>query len=396
MRSTSYTDKHIKWIQENGADTSKTWKEVAEAFGKKFGIKKTANAIRKTFRLYEGYDLSDDELIKNLKTTHSAKKGRSKVQKENKVLLDYLELQEELNESFRSMLQENDIGKVKLPKVKKSRKKKDLAIEQVITDIHVGLKTKSYNLQICEEGMEKFTRTTLAEIDRLEKNYNVTKIQINFLGDLIQGNALHGADSQASCELSDAEQVVEAVRIFFFKSILPIASTGRKISIIGIAGNHDRQSKDRPVVDAGKRYLTWTIYNCMKMLCEVAGLTNVEWDIPVREYTMFEMFNSKFIVEHGHAAGIKPNVKSLESQLLKRGNQLGIVAQGIRIGHYHGSLIANRGRHIVAPSSTSGDCYGDHLGYVAYPALLLNYYVDTKSRESSYYYSFEVNLSEEK
>ena len=58
MRSTSYTDKHIKWIQENGADTSKTWKEVAEAFGKKFGIKKTANAIRKTFRLYA--DIGDD------------------------------------------------------------------------------------------------------------------------------------------------------------------------------------------------------------------------------------------------------------------------------------------------------------------------------------------------
>ena len=392
MKTRSYTDEQIKWILDNGV-SDYTWKELAEQFEKKFGIKKTANAISKVYHMWEGHDFSNDEMLKNIRSVHSTKKQKAKVVKENKVILDFLEIQDDIMSKMQELLKVHKIGKVKIPKLKKDKKKRNLGIERVLTDIHVGLKTKTYSTEICEKAMQYSTEVTLGEIDRLRKNFNVTNFQLSLLGDIIQGNNLHGSDSQASCELSDAEQVVEAIRIIFFTTILPLAKTGININVSALAGNHDRQSKDRPVVDAGKRYLSWIIYNMLELLSVQAGLKNVNFDIPVLEFTYFEMFGSKFIIEHGHASGIKPNVNSLESQLLKRANQLGIIAQGIRIGHYHGSLNANRGRHIIGPSPVSGDSYGTHLGYVSYPAQLLNYYVETDTRESSYYYGFEIDLS---
>ena len=395
----SWTDDMIRFVVEHRKD-GYTFSEIADLFNEIFEDQitkpKTPETIRMQFKKYADFNFSDDEMLKNIKSVHNVKKQKSKVAKENRLLLDHIHNQEELLDSIQDMLKTNKIGKVKVPKVRKSKKKTDLGMELLVSDVHVGLKTASYDLGVCERRIEKYTQTALEEIMRLGKNYNVTKIQLNLAGDHIQGEHLHGSDSQATCELTDPEQVVECVRIYFYKLILPLIQTGIQVDILGMTGNHDRQGKDRPIHNAGKRYLTWTIYNTLKMMTEIAGIKNISWEIPVKEYASFDMFGHDFIVEHGHAKGISNTIVALEKQLLKRANQLGIIAKGIRIGHFHSALSSNHGRHIVNPSPVSDDCYGDHLGYVSYPAMIINYYVDTKKRDTSFYYTFEVNLSEVK
>jgi len=393
----SWTDEQIRFIIEE-RDRGSTFVEIADEFNSRFGKEilkeKSPENLRAQYGKYKDFDFTETEMLQNIRSQHSARKSRSKTAKENRLLLDEIERRDEIIEAVHDLIKTNPIGKVKVIKPKFSKKKKNLEIEMPISDVHVGLQTPSYNLEVCEKRVEAYTATTLGEIDRLSKNYNVKRIQMNFNGDLIQGEHLHGSDSQSSCEFSDARQMAEAIRIFFFKVILPIASTGIKVDILGMCGNHDRQGKARHIHKAGERYLTYTIYRAMEMLCQASGLTNVNWIIPIKEYAVFYMFDTPFIIEHGHAAGIKPTVVSLEKQLLKRGNQFGIIPKGIRIGHYHGSLLSNNGRHIVIPSPVSDDPFGDHLGYVSYPAMLLNYYVETKSRTTSYYHSFEVNLED--
>lgn len=391
MKSYTHTDEQLQFIIEEGQKDI-TWKQVAINFEKKFGIKKTENAVRKLYHTWCDHDFSSDEMLKNIRSAHSTRKQNSKLRKENQTILDHLQLKEEFLDAISDVIKTSKVKKEKLPKVKVDKKKKNLGVELFISDVHVGLKTKSYNLEVCEKRVEAYTEDAIKDINRHKKDYNISKIQINFAGDLIQGENLHGADSQHSCEFSDARQMAESIRLFFYKVVLPVAKLGHKVDIIGIAGNHDRQSKDRPITNAGERYLTYTIYKSMELLCHEAGLTNVSWEIPLKEYTSFDMFGHNFIVEHGHAKGIQPNSTALEKQLLKRANQLGIIAKGIRIGHFHTSVVSNNGRHIVGPSPVSDDCFGDHLGYVSHPAMMINYYVETKERNTSFYHSFDVNL----
>ena len=392
MRSNTYTDEQLKYVVEIGKQKTLTWQQVADRFNKKFNLTKTSNAVRKLYEVWSDHDFNSDEMIKNIRSAYSTRKLNSKLRKENRVILDELEVQEQFLDSLSEVIKGSEIKKVKITKQPMSKKKKNLGVELFISDVHVGLKTKSYNLEVCEKRVTKYTEAAIKDINRYRKDYNISKIQINLAGDLIQGENLHGSDSQHSCEFSDARQMAEAIRVFFYKVILPVAKLGHKVDIIGIAGNHDRQSKDRPITNAGERYLTYTIYKAMEMLCIQSGLKNVSWEIPIKEYTYFDMFGHNFIVEHGHAKGIQPNSTALEKQLLKRANQLGIIAKGIRIGHFHTSLVSNNGRHIVGPSPVSDDCFGDHLGYISYPAMMINYYAETEERTTSFYHSFDVNL----
>jgi len=392
MKSYTHTDEQLQFIVKEGNRDDISWKQLAINFEKKFGISKTENAVRKLHSTWKDHDFSSDEMLKNIKTAHSTKKLNSKLRKENNTILDHLALMENFLDDINEVIVKSKVKKENLPKARYSKKKKNMGVELFISDVHVGLKTKSYNLEVCEKRVKKYTEDAIKDIGRHEKDYNISKIQINFAGDLMQGEHLHGADSQHSCEFSDARQMAESIRVFFYKVVLPVARLGHKVDIIGIAGNHDRQSKDRPITNAGERYLTYTIYKAMEMLCIEARLTNVTWEIPLKEYTSFDMFGHNFIVEHGHAKGIQPNSNALEKQLLKRANQLGIIAKGIRIGHFHTSVVSNNGRHIVGPSPVSDDCFGDHLGYVSHPAMMINYYVETKERNTSFYHSFDVNL----
>jgi len=149
-----------------------------------------------------------------------------------------------------------------------------------------------------------------------------------------------------------------------------------------------------PTVNPGRAYLTHTIYESIKMLTEVAKMKNISWDIPNGEFGIYEMFGSWFVVEHGHAPGIKPNAGALERQLLQRSNQVNKILQGIRIGHYHDPMISGLGRHIVNGSTVSDDHYGAHLGYKSYPCQIMSFYTETDKRSSSYYYSFQISLEE--
>ena len=392
MKSTTYTDEQLQFIVELGNNSELEWQGVADAFNEEFDLVKTANAVRKIHGVWKDHDFSSDEYLKNLRAAHSVRKTNSKLRKTNKAVLDLLEIQDDILESIEEVIKSAKVEKIKLTKPKSSKKKKNMGVELFVSDVHVGLKTKSYNLEVCEKRVSKYAEDAIKDIERHVKDYNISKIQINLAGDVIQGENLHGADSQHSCEFSDARQMAESIRLFFYKLIVPVASLGYPIDILGIAGNHDRQGRDRPVTNAGERYLTYTIYKAMELLCKEAGLKNVKWDIPIKEYGYFEMFGHNFIVEHGHAKGIQPNSTALEKQLLKRANQLGIIAKGIRIGHFHGSVVSNNGRHIVGPSPVSDDSYGDHLGYVSYPAMMVNYYVETKERNTSFYHSFDINL----
>lgn len=395
-KQTGYTDEQIDFVLEY-AKKDLTWKDIAEQFNAKFDplSPKTANAVRKLHKRYEGVELSETAMLDNIRTAHSAKKAKSKILKENKTILDHLDLRDELLLEVEKVFKSCKVKKYKVPKPKKpSKVKTDLAMELLLSDLHFGIKTKSTNLEVLEKRMDKIIDVVLGEYSRLEKNYNITKLVVLLNGDLIQGNHLRST-AHTSCELTDAEQIVETIRILFHNVILRISlALGIPVEIKGIAGNHDRTTPDRPIVDPGRTYISYVIYRAMQMLCEHAGLTNVSWEIAEEEFLAYEMFGHWFIVEHGHAPGIKKDSASLERQLLKRGNQVKKIIKGIRIGHYHEPTILGFGRHIINGSIVTDDDFATHLGYITYPCQTLSYYVDTKSRDTSYYHSLFINVED--
>ena len=390
----AYSDKSIKYLQALREETDLDWGEITEDWNANYGHEtgsKTLNALRKLYKRFQDDDLSDDVLIKNLKTTASAKKAVSKLRKENKVIVDNLIGFDDVVKAIES-LKEAKLTKPKLKKpAKKSKKKKGMIMEALLSDLHYGLKTKSFDSSVLRERMQKYTKAFIDSKVRSEKNYNIDLLRILLNGDIIQSATMHRSSSPSSCDMTNAEQIAIAVESLYFDIILPIAEEGYPVEIIGMSGNHDREQGERFTVDPGKHYFTWAIYKGLENLCKAAKLKNVKFVIPLSAYHVYDCYNSSFLVEHGDWIK-KATPEALEHKLMQRSAQVGRILKGIRIGHFHNDFVGNVGRYIVNASPVSDDHYGDGLGYVSRPAQLINYYVETDKRDTSYFHTFVVNL----
>ena len=390
----SYTIEEIKYLQQLRKETDLDWKEIVAKWNEKFAAssgKKTLNALRKTYKRYEDEDLSNDAFVKTIAEKHTASNTSRKLRAENKVLVETLLQVDEVVEKFEEMLKRFKIPKIKIPKAPKSKRGlTKMTLEALVSDTHYGLKTKSFDSEVARERMKRFTEALIGEEIRYSKNYNVEKFILLLNGDIIQSATMH-KDSGKSCHLTNAEQLAIATESLFFDLIYPVAMRGKPVDVSGLGGNHDREDSQRFTVDPGTSYYTYTIYKSLELLCKAAGLKNVKFEIPKKAYLVYDVYNSSFVVEHGDL--IRSNKEpDLEQHLMKRAAQVGKLLQGIRFGHYHNDKIGQIGRYIGNGSLVSDDHFGDGLGYVSRPCQIINYYVDTKKRNTSYYHSFVVNL----
>lgn len=390
-----YTDKHIKYIKQL-KEEDLTWQEITRQFNEEFDCDISENAIRKTHKRHSEIDVdgevSDDTvLIKNLKTSYSARKLKNKIQKENKALLEHSTTLDEFLAEFTKCIKLFDTKKVVIDKPAKNKNKTKMIVEPMLSDIHFGLETETYNADVAQKRVQAYTKTVLKEIDRKAVNYDIQSIHIPLLGDFMQSDSMHGKESAKSCHLTNAEQILKSIEVIFYDFILPIAQKGYSLMISGVCGNHDRSDEKQFIVSPGKSYFNYTIYKMLEILCREKGIKDVTFNIPNGIYHVQQLFNSYFLYEHGHTVK-GSSIPALESELIKRQGQCGKIISGIRIGHYHSDLSANEGRHIINASSVSDDHYGDYLGYKSRPGQVINFYVDS-DRESSYYHSFTVDLN---
>jgi len=385
-----WSDKEIKYLKALREESDLDWKEITEEMNEQFPDRRTLNAVRKAYRRFQDDDVSEDVLIKNIKTTFTAKQTASKLRKENKTIVENLIGFDDVVEAIDS-LKKVKLAKPKIKKApRKSKKKHGMIIEALLSDLHYGLKTKTFDSSVLRSRLQKYTRAFIESKNREEKSHNIELFRILLNGDIIQSATMHRG-SASSCDMTNAEQIAIAVESLYFDVVLPLAEEGYPVEIIGMSGNHDREQSERFTVDPGKHYFTWAIYKSLENMCKAAGLKNVEFVIPLKAYHVYECFGSHFLVEHGDWIK-KGSPEALETKLMQRSAQVGKILKGIRIGHFHNDFVGNIGRYIVNASPVSDDHFGDGLGYVSRPAQIINYYVETEKRDTTYYQSFVVNL----
>src|SRR5690606_32732904 len=96
-----------------------------------------------------------------------------------------------LKEEFKNF----NISKVKIPKVKKDRKKKGTILELMLSDLHFGKLTENFNQKVAEERMSKLSRVFMNEIDTQKTTYNIDEVVIGLIGDIIESSTMHGEES---------------------------------------------------------------------------------------------------------------------------------------------------------------------------------------------------------
>lgn len=283
------------------------------------------------------------------------------------------------------------VDKFTVKKPKSSNGKRNMTMELLLSDWHIGKKTKTFDHKVARQRIRQYMEVFYKELDVYQKSFNVKRIIIGNLGDLIESYTMHDLESAIACEFNNPEQLRMSIELLFNEVLKPVVKTGIEVDFVGISGNHDRSERKKTMVDIGKNHLSWTVYHAVKMLSESSGFKNVKFTIPENTGAVLDIYGSKVLYEHGdHMKG--KDARAAESHISKRSQQLGVMIDMLRSGHYHEYAVYGRGRVIINESLCGQDGYSETSGYNSHAGQTINYYIENKDRPNSFYHSFPVYL----
>lgn len=328
---------------------------------------------------------------KDLAGIRLGKEVKTKLAAYEKALGEKELFQEQIQKQVLEAIKGLKLPKVQLPEVKSDKTKRSMTIELMLSDIHYGLKTPDFNLEICRNRIRHYVELALKEIQDNNKLFSVDRIIVALLGDIIQSATMHGLESMAGCEFGNSQQVQAAIESLWYDVLVPIASTGIRVDVPAVTGNHDRTETKRTYHYPGESNLTFIIYRTLEMLTKEAGFKNVSFHIPKGSFEILDIYGANCLYEHGDNS--KANTKNaFEALITSRSKQSDKVIHFARFGHFHELKIYGRGRIIVNESVCGEESYGNVLGYKSVAGQCINYYLETKSRTTPFYKTLPVCL----
>jgi len=396
-----YTDQEIAFIIALKESDKMDWAEVSEKFNQKFQAESNSENIKQLYHRYKNMFDKEDYHVKVLKDIHRTKKNNTYTARDYKHVLQAWNQRDDILEAITNAAKDINKGlkknplKVKPLKAISKTKKPPMTKELLISDIHFGKKVEfegkvTFDLEILKRRLQEVTSVTLKEIERDSAHYTVEKIVIALLGDIIESATMHGLESAAGCEFGNSRQIYEAMKNLFELIIRPLAETGLPIHIPAVCGNHDRTEYARTFNNPGEDNVTYIIYHGMKDFCELAGLTNVTWDIPTGPWAIVNIYGKNALYEHGdNSKGA--DRKALEDLMTRRANQTRMQIEWLRVGHFHCETSFGMYKIIINGSGPGDDSYSLIKGYMSEATQVLNSYVKT-SRPNPFYKCLSIQL----
>ena len=366
-----WSEKEIKFVIDE-SKKGKTRKEIAEDFNEKFGTRRTANSIKHCIETYSDYDLVEEAHIDSIKKLHTARKSRSKVAKENKAILDYVEASECFIESFKDALKANP-PIVYEPATSMPKKPSKRAIVAHMSDMHI-------QAQIDEEemgGINKYGNLEesrrLAYFVREIANYKLphrkeTELVLSINGDILQG-IIHDLESTPAITTQ-----VSATLHLLSQAISYLGTKFGKVRVVCTGGNHERMmhkgNKGRQMREKWDSFATIVYIGLQHSL---KGHKNIEIEIPTTPYAYVDILGHKYFFTHSDTVlsigypGKSINVESAKNKIndLKEGiGHIDVVC----VGHVHVDTkqILPNGITLLTNGSMSGlDSFALGIGITA-------------------------------
>lgn len=334
----AWTEKEIKFVlekNENGLSRS----EITEEYKKKFGKTRTGNSIKHCIETYSDYDLAEEVHIESVRKLHSTRKSKSKVAKENKALLDYIENQDAFLKDFKDILKNNPpiiYEPFKIP----AKKVTERVIVMHLSDTH-------FQADIDEEemgGINKYGSTEearrLAFFVKEVASYKIqhreeTELVIALNGDLLQG-VIHDQESTPAMTTQMAAGMHLLTQAISF-----LASEFKKVRVICTTGNHARMMhKGNKGRQTREKWDSFATILHVGLKYALTNHKNVSFEIPAAPYAYIDILGHKFLFTHSDTVlNVGYPGKSINVERAK--NKINDLKEGIGhidvvcVGHVH-------------------------------------------------------------
>lgn len=363
-------------------DQEKIWKALVKAKGNYFLAAKdvgmSANRLWHFWEGCKGQEVYNDkpkftEIDAAIKAYYET--GRVQLQnfrtqtantslrKSERIALATADLYEELIDEVRNL---KPIKPAKHTKPKAT--KKEVHVEALLSDVHWGMATNSFNSKIATARVNAYSGK-LVEIINKEK---ATKVTINICGDLINNaQGKHSSDVGGS-DMTTSEEVVTAF-CEVAKFLEKIYRYGcQDIQVVFVCGNHSNWTSGSKMSMAGRTTLDYIIGMAIKKLCKDFIPEN-KWIMPDGNFALYKIGDKWIGTDHG--CGVKVSEASLSAQRAKRMTQTNKVIHSYRTADKHSASVFDHGRLIVNGSaigqSETGEEFSSAKGYAVRPSQVV-------------------------
>lgn len=289
--------------------------------------------------------------------------------KENSLLLNQIDkLNEFKNTFYSSLLEKNDLNRIRNYKSVEHREHDNIKTCLFITDVHYSYVIKpshvfdynEYNSKIAEERLHDCVDKFI-DYYKNKQLYNVEEIIVGFLGDDIN-NFHRGVLNDKSIP----EQIIGVSKLYIqILDKIKFNFPNTKLTIVFTHSNHNRINMDyepSPQINCISNSYTYLIMN---------NIINAGYDILWDDCGSYliEINGIRFLFDHGHFLKIGKNRYSgLQNAITKLNKQMGSIKRDyfdyLIIGHYHSPTIVENG--IVCSSLVGIDSYSRSLNLPAY------------------------------
>ena len=182
---------------------------------------------------------------------------------------------------------------------KKSKRKRKNTTEAwlCLSDWQVGKVTDTYSSQVAIKRVNQLTNQA-ADLLRKEKP---KVLHIVLQGDMVEGEAIFAGQP---FEIDDDlwTQSVEPIPMLITHVITKLSPLVPKIKVAAVHGNHGRSGFKG---GGHSRKTNWDLvaYNTAKLMCEIAGVNNMSWDISETWYVKQKVAGNGILCVHGDQVG---------------------------------------------------------------------------------------------
>lgn len=267
-----------------------------------------------------------------------------------------------------------------------STKATPATLEVLISDIQIAKLTRHYNTQTCLRAIEKYGKDLLQEIQDKAGKYQIERIVLELLGDLIEDNEKHNIQSAISTDCGMSEQIVLVTEALWEHVLFPLANLGAEMEVVCIVGNHGASTrKGMGTFKEGKYSFDYIIFKSLEKFSQLTQLDNVSFNIPEGTFGTTQIYGRNVIMEHGYSNNTTE--KGMVDQMRKRGAQLKVHPTYWRQGDKHHFMCYGNGEQICNAAwfgvDTEGLEYSGILGFSSIPCQTLVWHTDEKSEGKS-------------
>jgi len=252
----------------------------------------------------------------------------------------------------------------------------DETVLLLLSDAHVGKKTKSYNLEVFQKRLKTLWEGMMSIVSDRRTSRPLKKIVIVFNGDIVDAESIYPGQSVEGIEVPLVHQIFTNALPRFTEFLSMCLENFEEVEVICNMGNHGRQNQAKWT---SAKSSNWDVmfYKALEAMFQEED--RIEFDIALKDYKrLFEIEGHGFMATHGNMIRSYYNLPfygaTRQAQRWQANFRDEIKLSYFLFGHFHspGYMTFNQAQIVFNGSFVTDDKFAEEkLGVSSDPKQML-------------------------